>query len=77
MLRFGSHKHTLETRNSKFRHELYKSNDGQARTWQFTGFVTHSLKLRKTNEALGGLDEAVEALKNNMASIEQDREARK
>jgi RNA polymerase II elongation factor ELL len=61
-----------------FRHEIYQSEPGQSRKdWTFSGLVSHSLSLEQANKSIVGMEAALEELKNNMASIQQETEARK
>ena len=65
----------MHSSTEKFRHELYRENDENK--WGFSGLINHSLAIRDVEEASAGADMAMETLKNNMAAIEQEREARK
>ena len=78
MLRFANQSHVLSTRPSVFRHEIYQCEPDQGRKdWDFSGLVSHSLVLAQANKTMEGMDAALEELKNNMASIQQEVEARK
>lgn len=73
-IRFGNQSHTLSPHVVKHRQELYSSKGDNL---SFKGLVSHSLTLRKAEEASAGMDVALEAFRNNMASISQEHEARK
>lgn len=76
MLRYGARSVTLETRPSKFRPEIYKVSN-EKDEWDFSGLISHSLCVEKIKDDSAGLDEAMAVLKNNMASFEKERDARK
>ena len=77
MIRYDGKSHGLHTTAEKFRHELYRSDEDDEDQWKFAGLVNHAATIQKIEEASANADKAMEALKNNMASIEQKREAQK
>ncbi|KAF1988537.1 hypothetical protein K402DRAFT_402731 [Aulographum hederae CBS 113979] len=77
MIRFEGKSLALETHQEKFRHELYFSGDSDSEDeWSFSGLINHNLAVLEPDEATAGTDKALETLKNNMAAMEQEREAR-
>jgi RNA polymerase II elongation factor ELL len=78
LIKYDGKSHELQSKSEKFRYELYKENqENDERSWEFSGLINHSLSIQHAAEASAGTERALEALKNTMASIEQDREARK
>lgn len=90
MLKYDGITQQIHVKPESFRHEIYHRRqveaDGEAEAedgeeseavWQFTGLVTQSLNVQPVEDVAAGTDRALETLKNTMASIEQDREARK
>jgi hypothetical protein len=75
MLRIGSRSLTLASRPAKLGPEIYRAHDDDE--WEFAGHVSHSLTIQKAEDPSAGLDEALAVLKNNMASMEKERDARK
>jgi len=47
------------------------------REWLYSGVVDHVLTLQKAQEVTEGVEEALQKLKNNMASIKQEEEAKR
>ncbi|KAF2668807.1 hypothetical protein BT63DRAFT_456448 [Microthyrium microscopicum] len=76
MLRLGNHNHVLDCRPSNIRHELYQEDEENKGQWEFAGLISHSLGVKKMEEQSAGMDQALEALKNNMASIQKEQAAR-
>jgi RNA polymerase II elongation factor ELL len=57
---------------------LYEENrENEEHSWEFSGLINHSLSIQQVEQETAGTDHALEKLKNTMASIEQEREARK
>jgi RNA polymerase II elongation factor ELL len=57
---------------------VYKENqENEENSWEFTGLINHSISIQQVEQETAGTDHALEKLKNTMASIEQEREARK
>jgi len=77
MIRFDGKSHILHPSQDKFRNELYRSDDGLENEWAFAGLVNHTLVAEQVQEASAGMDKALETLKSQMRSIEEEREARK
>jgi len=78
LIKYDGKSHELHTKPEKFRYELYRENqENEGEPWEFNGLINHSLSIQHVQEASAGTDRALEALKNTMASIEQEREARK
>lgn len=77
MLRYGNKTHQLDASKENFPHELYQwQNVGQKNAQlQFAGLIKHSLSFQKAEEATAGADAALEALKNNLASVKREKEA--
>jgi RNA polymerase II elongation factor ELL len=74
--------HVLESAPSKFRQELYKASGdaGKAKDnaeWEFAGLVNHTLTLQKAKEVSEGMEAALATMRSNMASMEQDLQARR
>lgn len=71
--------HLLESTPSKFRQELYQASGdaGKAKEWEFAGLVNHNLTLQKAKEVSEGMEAALATMRNNMASMEQDLQARR
>lgn len=74
-IRCGDSVHVLNTANESFRHEIYKHDDGGTRT--FKGAINHKLSVHKVEESTAGSDAALQQLKSNIATINQEKEARK
>jgi RNA polymerase II elongation factor ELL len=71
--------HVLESAPSKFRQELYQVS-GKAKDqveWGFAGLVNHTLTLQKAKEVSDGMEAALAVMRSNMASMEQDLQARR
>lgn len=78
LLRFAGQSHVLCTRASSEYHEVYQCGpDRSHKDWTFHGLVSHRLNLEVANKSMEGMDAALEELKNNMATIQQETEARK
>jgi hypothetical protein len=78
VIRYDRKSHGLTTAEAKYRNELYQlDEESKENEWSFTGLINHHLTIQKVEEASANMDKALETLKNNMASIEQEREARK
>lgn len=75
MIKYDGKSHELHTKPEKFRHEIYGENEENE--WEFGGLINHSLALRDAEVAEAGMDRALETLQNNMAVLQQEREARK
>jgi hypothetical protein len=79
VLRFGSSAHVLSTIPSKnVRQEIYASNpDRVFSDWHFSHLVSHNLTLAQANNTMDEMQSALEVLKNSMATIQKETEARK
>ena len=78
MLQYGRKSRKLESSQEKYRNELYQfDEESKENEWSFAGLINHHLTIQKVEEASANIDKALETLKNNMASIEHEREARR
>lgn len=77
MLRYGTSSKPLHFTPSKFRNELYRRDSEESQDLKFVGLVSHTVSLKKAEETTAGADAAMAALKAQMASYSQDKEANK
>jgi RNA polymerase II elongation factor ELL len=64
----------LEATSENLRHELYKTEENG--DFAFTGVINHSIAIQAAEKATAGVDVALETLKNSMATLYQEKEAR-
>lgn len=79
MLKYGNNEtRILETAPEKFRHELYNAGtDDDEDGMHFEGLLNHRLAIRKAEQASAGMDSALATLKSSLASLSQEKEARR
>ena len=78
MLRYGGKTQVLDTNPERFRNEIYRHGPSSSEkgNWAFAGLVSHSLAIKVARDAAAGVDAALEALKQNLATASQEKEAR-
>ncbi|KAF2839394.1 hypothetical protein M501DRAFT_788482 [Patellaria atrata CBS 101060] len=77
-IRYGSKSHMLEASQEKYRHELYRVGGEETENeMAFAGLINTTLSIQKVDEATAGVDAALETLKNNIATINREKEAQK
>lgn len=81
-IRYGSKTLDLNVRPETFRHEIYSaSKEGSSGDGAFTALVSHEAHVKaaekKTEADSAGADAALATLKQSLASMAKDKEARK
>lgn len=75
MLRYGTKSRQLHITPSTYRNELYRKESDDSHDMSFVGLISHDITFRKVEESIAGADTAMAALKAQMASYREDKEA--
>jgi hypothetical protein len=76
MLQYNGKSHALETSSEKFRHELYRYENGDGGdSWEFAGLIGQRLSLHRQDEQTAGVDRALEVLQSRVAAAKRERDA--
>ncbi|KAL1296582.1 hypothetical protein AAFC00_000079 [Neodothiora populina] len=80
-LRYGSKTLNLNVRPETFRHEIYEANKARTGSLDFSTLVSYEAHVKPTEQksesSAAGADAALAALKESLASMAQQKEARK
>ncbi|KAF2017777.1 hypothetical protein BU24DRAFT_344488 [Aaosphaeria arxii CBS 175.79] len=77
-LKYGDKTHVLNSTPEAYRYELYRSDGSENDDdLEFAGLINHSLAVQKAEDVMGGVDTALEQLKNSMAAMAELKEANK
>lgn len=80
-LELGETTYDLSSSPEHARHELYRYatdvEEGEEAPWEFAGLINHTLGIKRVEQKAGELDQAMEDLKQRMASIDEQKEAGK
>lgn len=76
VIRFGSKTYPLKASPERHVHDIYKRGADASTDLTYAGSVTHSLAGVEAEKSNPDMDAALAQLKNNLANIEQEKEAR-